>query len=359
LIARRTVAVRADEHVSQDGHPLLEVRDLVTQFATPAGPLRAVDGVSLSLERGRTLGIVGESGSGKTVLARSLMGLLPREGVTRQGEVRLNGRDLMALSDEELRDVWGVDVAMVFQNPMTSLNPVRRIGQQMASPLRRHLRLSKREARQRALELLRAVGIPDAEGRLDAYPHELSGGMRQRVMIAIAIACKPSLLLADEPTTALDVTVQKQVLELLDREQAELSMAMILVTHDLGVVSAHSDHVAVMYAGKVVERAPTRALFDAMKMPYTEALFRSIPRLEDKSHTPLPVIPGRPPDLVNRPVGCSFAPRCSYAQDRCREEEPPLRRLDGSVVHEVACWYPIETPVQIASPGVPMEPNPS
>jgi peptide/nickel transport system ATP-binding protein len=285
------------------------------------------------------------------------MGLLPREGVTREGEVLLDGRDLVAMSPGELRDVWGANVGMVFQNPMTSLNPVRRVGDQIAAPLRRHHKLSRRKAGWRAQQLLRAVGIPDASKRMDAYPHELSGGMRQRVMIAIAIACRPKLLLADEPTTALDVTVQRQVLELLDREQAELSMAMMLVTHDLGVVSAHSDEVAVMYAGRVVERAPTKTLFEGMKMPYTEALFRSIPRLDDENHTTLTVIPGRPPDLTRREPGCSFAPRCQYAQDRCRREDPPLIPVGGDAQHQVACWYPIDSPA-ILDPD-PKEPRSS
>ncbi len=321
---------------------LLEVRDLVTHFVAPSGAtVRAVDGVTLSVRQGRTLGVVGESGSGKTMLVRSIMGLLPESGVARGGTVRLGDRELTALNQKQLRDVWGADVAMIFQNPATSLNPVRRVGPQITSPLRRHLGMGKRQAREVAASLLDSVGVPEAARRLDAYPHELSGGMCQRVMIAIALACKPKLLLADEPTTALDVTVQRQVLELLDIERTELSMAMMLVTHDLGVVHAHSHDVAVMYAGKVVEHAPTPTLFARMAMPYTEALFGSIPRLSDASHTPLRVIPGRPPDLSKPIVGCSFAPRCLHATDRCRAEAPPLAPLASDPEHLVACWHPL------------------
>ena len=331
-----------------DGQPLLEVKDLRVHFVGRRGLVRAVDGVSLSVGAGRTLGIVGESGSGKTVLVRSIMGLIDGPGAKRAGQVLLEGRDLTQLLPSELRMVWGRDIGMVFQNPMTSLNPVRRVGDQVAAPMRRHLGMSKRSARVASRDLLRSVGIAEADRRLDVYPHEMSGGMRQRVMIAIALACRPKLLLADEPTTALDVTVQKQVLELLDRERAALSTAMILVTHDLGVVSAHSDDVAVMYAGKIVEQAPTRHLFSRVHMPYTEALLRSIPRLAAPSHTPLEVIPGRPPDLSLDRRGCSFAPRCSYATDRCRIDEPPLRAVAGARDHLVACWYPLGTPASRA-----------
>jgi oligopeptide/dipeptide ABC transporter ATP-binding protein len=331
----------------QEG-PLLEVEDLRVHFEGLRGVVRAVDGVSLTVRPGRSLGIVGESGSGKTVLIRSIMGLIDSAGVTREGHVRFCGVDLTQLSLKDLRMLWGRDIGMVFQNPMTSLNPVRRVGVQVAAPMRRHLGLSKRSARNAAGELLRSVGIADAESRLDVYPHELSGGMRQRVMVAIALACRPKLLLADEPTTALDVTVQKQVLELLDQQRAIRSTGMILVTHDLGVVSAHTDDVAVMYAGRIVEQAPTRRLFTRAHMPYTEALMKSIPRLRAPSHTPLEVIPGRPPDLSLRRQGCSFAPRCSYATERCRSADPPLRELPGAPNHLVACWYPLHTPMSRA-----------
>ncbi|HEY2428839.1 MAG TPA: ABC transporter ATP-binding protein, partial [Acidimicrobiales bacterium] len=322
--------------------PLLVVDDLHIGFPTDRGLVRAVDGVSFTLEQGRTLGVVGESGSGKTVLSRGVMGLLP-PGAVRSGSVRFEGREIGGLSPRDLRDVWGADIAMVFQDPMTSLNPVVRIGRQVSEGLRHHLSMGKVEARETALALLRSVGIPEAERRLDQYPFELSGGMRQRVTIAIAIACGPKLLLADEPTTALDVTVQAQILNLLEDKQRERFMAMILVTHDLGVVAGRADHVAVMYAGKVVETAPTAELFSQVRMPYTEALLKSIPKTENPSHTRLAAVGGRPPDLVDLPPGCRFAARCPYAQERCLTEEPPLRTDTGSG-HAWACWYPVGTP---------------
>jgi len=323
--------------------PLLEVADLRTSFRSDRGLVRAVDGVSLTLERGRTLGVVGESGSGKTVLARSIMGLLPGSKTVREGEVRFEGRDITSLSGDAERSLWGAEIAMVFQDPMTSLNPVVRIGRQITETLREHLDMDKGQARETAVALLRSVGIPEPERRLAQYPFELSGGMRQRVTIAIAISCGPKLLLADEPTTALDVTVQAQILNLLGDLQRERFMAMILVTHDLGVVAGRTDHIAVMYAGKVVETAPTATLFAEMRMPYTEALLKSIPRTTDPSHTRLTALGGRPPDLVNPPPGCRFAPRCPYAQERCHHEEPTLAAPSGGA-HAWACWYPVGTP---------------
>jgi peptide/nickel transport system ATP-binding protein len=320
---------------------LLEVRNLRTHFQTASGLVKAVDGVSLTLDRGRTLGLVGESGSGKSVLSRSIMRLLPRTNVVTSGEVIYDGRDLVALTEPELRDVWGTDLSMVFQDPMTSLNPVMRIGTQITESLRTHLRMKKREARDVALALLTDVGIPSPAQRLDEYPHQLSGGMRQRVTIAIALACGPKVLFADEATTALDVTVQAQILDLLAGLQEQRHMGMVLVTHDLGVVAGRTDDIAVMYGGKIVEKAPTRTLFRSMRMPYTEALLRSIPKLEDPSHTRLRVIGGRPPDLVRPPPGCNFAPRCPYAQARCHAEEPPL--VEASPGHTYACWYPVGT----------------
>jgi oligopeptide/dipeptide ABC transporter ATP-binding protein len=305
-----------------------------------------VDGVSFTLERGRTLGVVGESGSGKTVLARSIMGLLPSHNVIRGGEVRYDGRLLTGLTGAELREIWGAEISMVFQDPMTSLNPVVRIGRQITETMRFHLGLPDGEATARAAELLKSVGIPEPERRLRAYPHQLSGGMRQRVTIAIALACGPKLLLADEPTTALDVTVQAQILSLLGRQQRERFMAMILVTHDLGVVAGRTDEIVVMYAGKVVERAPTPTLFSDMRMRYTQALFRSIPRITDPGHRRLQAIGGRPPDLVSPPKGCSFAPRCRYARERCHVEAPPL--ADAGPGHQFACWYPAE-PGEVAA----------
>ncbi len=308
---------------------MLEVRDLRTWFETPRGTVKAVDGVSLTLDRGRTLGIVGESGCGKTVLARSIMNLLPkRAAVPAGGDVLLKGRPIRGLGIKPMRKLWGIEMAMVFQDPMTSLNPVVKIGQQLTEGLHEHFDMRGREARATAVELLRSVGLPAPERRLDEYPHQLSGGMRQRVTVAIALSCGPALLIADEPTTALDVTVQRQILDLLAEQQRQRHMAMILVTHDLGVVANRTDEIAVMYAGQVVERAPTTTLFREMRHPYTEALLGSIPRLEYPSHTPLQTIPGRPPDLVAPPAGCRFAPRCRYAQDRCLGDEPPLLPAD-------------------------------
>jgi peptide/nickel transport system ATP-binding protein len=325
---------------------LLEVDDLKTWFHTPAGVVHAVDGVSLTLERGRTLAIVGESGSGKTILSRSIMGLLPARGVERHGSVRYEGRELVGVPESELRKVWGPQIAMVFQDPMTSLNPVVRIGRQITESMEHHLGISGKEARDRALALLASVRIPDPKRRLREYPHQLSGGMRQRVSIAIALACGPLLLIADEPTTALDVTVQAQILDLLARQQDERFMAMVLVTHDLGVVAGRADEIAVMYAGQIVERAPTKALFADVKMPYTEALLRSIPRIEEPSHRRLAAIGGRPPVLVDPPEGCRFAPRCPYAQDKCREAAPPLREA-ATAGHVYRCWFPIGTPAEV------------
>jgi peptide/nickel transport system ATP-binding protein len=322
--------------------PLLEVENVTTGFKTPRGVVHAVDGVSFSLERGKTLGIVGESGCGKSVLSRSIMGLLPNN-VVRGGSVKFQGHELGTASASEMRAYWGTQMAMVFQDPMTSLNPVLRVGKQITESLRYHLDVSKDFARETALTLLHSVGIPEAERRLREYPHQLSGGMRQRVMIAIALACGPKLLFADEPTTALDVTVQAQILDLLQAQQHERFMAMILVTHDLGVVAGRADDIAVMYAGKIVEKASARTLFTQMRHPYTEALFKSIPKLALPSHTRLESIPGRPPDLVHPPDGCKFAARCPYAQERCFREEPTLES-HGTADHEFACFYPVGTP---------------
>jgi len=319
---------------------LLRVTDLKTHFKSPRGLVKAVDGVSLSLDRGKTLGVVGESGSGKTILARSIMGLLPRHNLVREGAIVYEGTDVIDFSPDEMRSFWGSEMAMVFQDPMTSLNPVVRIGRQITESLELHLNMSKDDAREQALALLSSVGIPEPAQRLDEYPHQLSGGMRQRVTIAIALACGPKLLFADEPTTALDVTVQAQILNLLGQQQKERFMAMILVTHDLGVVAGRTDEIIVMYGGKVVEQAPTEALFANMKMPYTEALLASIPKLSDRSHTRLSAIPGRPPDLVHPPKGCNFAPRCPYAQPRCHEESPPLVEAE-TPGHFYRCWFPV------------------
>ena len=321
--------------------PLLDVDGVRTYFKTPRGLVRAVDGVSLTLERGKTLGVVGESGSGKSVLLRSIMGLLPNN-VERHGSIKFEGREIGESGTDVMRAYWGTQMSMVFQDPMTSLNPVMKIGKQITEPLRYHLDVSRDYAEDTALALLQSVGIPEAERRLEEYPHQLSGGMRQRVMIAIALACGPKLLFADEPTTALDVTVQAQILDLLHKQQSERFMAMVLVTHDLGVVAGRAESTAVMYAGRVVEFAPTRELFNATRHPYTEALLKSIPKLSQASHTRLEAIVGRPPDLVDPPVGCKFAARCPYAQPRCLEEEPALTDAEMPG-HAYRCFYPVGT----------------
>jgi oligopeptide/dipeptide ABC transporter ATP-binding protein len=327
----------------KDGVPLLEVDSLITHFRTSHGIVRSVDGVSFKLERGRTLAIVGESGSGKTVLARSIMSLLPGANVIREGSVLFGGVDLGKASPADLRGIWGAQISMVFQDPMTSLNPVVRIGRQITETLQFHLGMSKRDAKETAIALLRSVGMPDPEERLRWYPYQFSGGMCQRIVIAIALACGPKLVLADEPTTGLDVTVSAQILDLLNRLQQERYMSMILVTHDLGVVTGRADEVAVMYAGKIVEFGPTETLFRDMKMPYTEALLKSAPRFADESHSRLHTIPGNPPNPANLPAGCRFAERCPYAQPRCRQEEPTLRAAQ-TPGHTYACWYPVGTP---------------
>ncbi len=319
--------------------PLLEVDEVKTQFKTPRGLVHAVDGVSFALERGKTIGIVGESGCGKSVLSRSIMGLLPGN-VVRYGSIRFEGHEIGDASSDDMRHYWGTQMSMVFQDPMTSLNPVMRVGNQVMESLRFHFDVTKDYAEETALALLQSVGIPEAERRLREYPHQLSGGMRQRVMIAIALACGPKLLFADEPTTALDVTVQAQILDLLQQQQRDRFMAMLLVTHDLGVVAGRTDDIAVMYAGRIVERAPTRSLFAHTRHPYTEALLKSIPKLGMPSHSKLDAIAGRPPDLVKPPSGCKFAPRCPYAQAKCLADEPPL--VDTDIPgHAFRCFFPV------------------
>ena len=322
---------------------LLTVTDLRTTFSIAAGDVQAVRGVSFALDRGRTLGIVGESGCGKTVLARSIMRLNLGSNVTTTGTAEFAGRDLLSLPMADMHEMWGMELAMVFQDPMTSLNPLVRVGRQVTEHLRQHLGVGRAEAARTAVDLLKEVRIPEPEARLKAYPHELSGGMRQRICIAIALACEPSLLFADEPTTALDVTVQHQILNLLGREQRERDMAMVLVTHDLGVIAGRTDDTLVMYAGMVVEQAPTGSLFEDMRHPYSEALLRSLPRTSQVSHTRLAAITGRPPDLIDPPSGCAFSPRCPYVQPRRREEVPPLSAVDDPD-HRFACWTPVGSP---------------
>ncbi len=326
---------------------LLEVQDLRTHFVGGHRRTRAVDGVSFELRRGATLGIVGESGSGKSVMARSLMGLLPLTGLEQSGQVLFEGVDLQRAGRAERRRLWGPGIAMVFQDPMTSLNPVFKVGTQITETLRAHIPLSRSQARQRAVRLLADVHVPDPEQRLRQYPHELSGGLRQRVAIAIALSCDPKLLIADEPTTALDVTIQAEILDLLQELQVDRRMSLILISHDLGVVAGRTDEVAVMYAGRFVEHGTTRDVFNATRMPYTQALLEAIPRLDQPSHSLLPVIPGRPPDLGSVPSGCSFAPRCRFAHDDCRASVPELVHEPGAG-HRYACLHPLASPAVVA-----------
>ncbi len=319
--------------------PLLSIEGVSVSLPTPRGALKAVDNVDLTVTAGSTLGVVGESGCGKTMLSRAILQLLPKRARL-SGRVMFNGRDLASLPAEALRRLRGPELAVVFQDPMTSLNPVLTIGTQLVETLQAHLGMDTPAAVRRGAALLAEVGIPAPEQRLRQYPHQLSGGMRQRVAIAIALSCEPRLLIADEPTTALDVTIQAQILDLLAREQRRRQMAMILITHDLGVVAGRTDEVAVMYAGRVVERAPTTALFARMRMPYTEALLAALPKLDSPPHTPLPAIAGRPPDPTRPLPGCSFAPRCKYADAQCHESKPPLAD-PGNVGALHACWHPL------------------
>jgi oligopeptide/dipeptide ABC transporter ATP-binding protein len=319
--------------------PLLEVADLRTQFASEEGVIRAVNGVSFTVDEGSVLGIVGESGCGKSVTALSIMRLIDPPGRVTSGKVLFNDdgseRDLLTLSRAELEDVFGNRISMIFQDPMTSLNPVLTVGYQIMEPLRVHRRLSRREAREETARLLRRVGISGARERLDDYPHQFSGGMRQRVMIAMAVACRPRLLIADEPTTALDVTIQAQILNLLRELKRELGTSVVIITHDLGVIAQLADRVAIMYAGRIVENAPVAEIFDAPRHPYTRALVASIPRLNEW-HERLPTIEGAPPHLRDERGGCAFEPRCASRVARCAHERPPLVELSAG--HAGACW---------------------
>jgi peptide/nickel transport system ATP-binding protein len=325
--------------------PVLVVDSLATTIHTERGALTAVDGVSLSLGAGETLGIVGESGSGKSVLGRTIMGLhTSGPTMTVTGSVHIVGKSVHEMSRSQLRTLWGGDVGMVFQDPMTALNPVKRIGTHLTESLRKHRGLDRRAARSRAEELLGLVGIPDPRRRLDQYPHELSGGMRQRVVIAMALANEPTLLIADEPTTALDVTVQRQILDLLQRLQGELGMAMVLISHNLGVVAGRADRVAVMYAGRFVENADTAMIFDRAHHPYTAALLRAIPELRRPPHERLAAIEGSPPDMASPPPGCRFEPRCGKRQDDCTRVPPALTtalEIGGPASHTFACFHPV------------------
>ncbi|HEX3824014.1 MAG TPA: ABC transporter ATP-binding protein [Mycobacteriales bacterium] len=322
---------------------LLDIDNLTTHIQLSSSVVHAVDGISLHLDAGETLGIVGESGCGKSMTGLSIMGLLPNGGRIVDGSIRFGDTELTTLSQAQLRKIRGNDIAMVFQDSATALNPTKKLGEQVAEPVRLHRGASHKEALDRAAEVLDLVGIPNSRERLNDYPHQLSGGLRQRVLIAMALVCEPKVLIADEPTTALDVTIQAQILSLLDRLKAELGMAVLLITHDMGVVAGRADRINVMYAGKIVEATDTRELFAHMHHPYTQALLASIPQLDQDNTVPLFSIPGLPPDLADPPPGCRFAPRCQLATDECRTNEPLLS--NSSPAHRYACWHPVDGPV--------------
>jgi peptide/nickel transport system ATP-binding protein len=317
--------------------PLLRVEDLHVEFHTEDGVVHAVDGITYQVYRGRTLGIVGESGSGKTVASMTTLGLTRSQGARISGRILFEGRDLVALSERELRAIRGNEIAMIFQDPLSSLHPLYRVGFQLIEAILAHRDVSKAKARERAIELLGLVGIPDPARRVDDYPHEFSGGMRQRAMIAMALANEPKLLIADEPTTALDVTVQAQILDLMERLQRELDMAIVIITHDLGVVAEMADDIAVMYAGRIVETASAELVFAGPEHPYTWGLLKSIPTLSGSRDEQLIPIPGTPPSLIHRPSGCHFHPRCPYAQPDHARIDPPLEPVPDEPSHNVAC----------------------
>ena len=323
------------------GERLLEVKDLKVGFTTEDGIVRAVDGVEFELDRGQVLGIVGESGSGKSVTAMTMLGLTRAHNTTFEGQVVYKGQDLLAMPERRLRDVRGNEIAMIFQDPMTSLNPVYRVGDQIVEAILTHEDVGKRTARQRTVELLRRVGIPNPNQRVDDYPHQFSGGMRQRAMIAMALSCNPDILIADEPTTALDVTIQAQIIELIDQLKDDFNSAVILITHDLGVVADVANEILVMYAGRVVERGPKRSIFYDPQHPYTWGLLGSIPRLDRPKGGRLASIKGMPPSLINLPKGCKFRPRCPHAFDRC-VEEPDLRNRVEERRQLDRCWLSVD-----------------
>jgi peptide/nickel transport system ATP-binding protein len=320
---------------------LLEVNDLKVSFATEDGIVRAVDGISFEIERGKVLGIVGESGSGKSVTAMTLMGLTRGVNARFEGEVLYKGTDLLNVSDRDMQNFRGNELGMIFQDPMTSLNPVYRIGEQIVESIQAHEHVDKRTARRRTVELLRQVGIPNPESRADNFPHEFSGGMRQRTMIAMALSCNPSILIADEPTTALDVTIQAQIVELINRLKDDFESAVIFITHDLGVIADIADEIIVMYAGRVVEHGSKRDVFYDPQMPYTWGLLGSIPRLDRPRPERLHTIEGAPPSLINPPEGCKFRPRCPHAFEKCREE-PGLENRVGTPGHLDRCWLDVD-----------------
>ena len=327
--------------------PVLEIQDLSTHIKLTSSVVQAVGNIDLYVEAGETLGIVGESGCGKSMTGLSIIGLLPPGGSIVGGSIKLNDRELVGLKDEEMRRVRGNEIAMIFQDPLTSLDPTKTIGYQVGEPVRLHRGASKQEAMDRAVEVLSLVGLPRPKERLSDYPHQLSGGLRQRVMIAMALACEPKLLIADEPTTALDVTIQAQILALLRDLKDRLGMAMLLITHDMGVIAGHADRVNVMYAGRVVETAEAVDLFTEMHHPYTQALLASIPQLKQDAKKALHAIPGLPPDLTRPPQGCRFAARCTRASDKCRTEEPPL--AGKTLEHRFACWHPVDGPLALVT----------
>jgi peptide/nickel transport system ATP-binding protein len=329
--------------------PVLEITDLTTRIQLTRSVVQAVSNVDLTIEPGEVLGLVGESGCGKSMTGLSIIGLLPPGGTIAGGSVKLDGRELVGLKNEELRQIRGNEVAMIFQDPLTSLDPTKTIGYQVAEPVRLHRNAARAEALDRAVEVLRLVGLPRPRERLNDYPHQLSGGLRQRVMIAMALACEPKLLIADEPTTALDVTIQAQILALLQDLKERLGMAMLLITHDMGVIAGNADRVNVMYAGRVVENADVTTLFREMRHPYTQALLASIPRLSQDQHKALHAIPGLPPDLSHPPPGCRFAARCSKATDKCRAEEPSLSGPTPG--HKFSCWHPVDGPLRLVVIG--------
>ncbi|MBF0678624.1 MAG: ABC transporter ATP-binding protein [Devosia sp.] len=333
------------------GAPLLEVDDLQTTFLVGEGQtVRAVDGVSFTVKAGETLAIVGESGSGKSVTSLSIMRLLPKKiGQISRGEIRLRGKDLAKLSEKEMRGIRGNDIGMIFQEPMTSLNPVHTIGQQIAEVVIEHQKVSKAEANKRAIEMLQIVGIPEPARRASQFPHEMSGGMRQRAMIAMALACEPSVLIADEPTTALDVTIQAQILDLMRNLQERLGMAIVFITHDLGVVAEMAQRVVVMYAGQVVETGTVEELFSQPLMPYTAGLMQSIPRMGAEEKTRLQAIPGYVPLLTKLPSGCRFRTRCAYAEDRCAAAEPPLEEIEGGRSVRCIRWKELNLPTRASA----------
>ncbi|MGB3328348.1 MAG: ABC transporter ATP-binding protein [Thermomicrobiales bacterium] len=338
MAAEPATTTRSAPSTIDRGAPILEVKNLKTQFFTQDGVVKAVDDVSFYVMPGETLGVVGESGSGKSITGLSIMRLIPSPpGKIVNGEVSFQGKDILKMSDEQVRAIRGNDIAMIFQDPMTSLNPVLTINRQISESLQLHMGMNKSQAKARSIELLQMVGIPNAAERVDQYPHQFSGGMRQRVMIAMALSCNPKLLIADEPTTALDVTIQAQILDLMRNLQTETGTGVIMITHSMGVVAGMADRVQVMYAGHIVETASTTEIFANPRHPYTVGLMKSIPRLDAREKEKLQPIRGLPPDLIDLPDMCPFVPRCNYAREKCEQKNPPLQEVSPG--HLSACWF--------------------